>query len=241
MKRNAYPAVGVAQGDIAVPGVQSESRRPSLRPESARLMGEKSLQGWTVLLRLSDARERASIFDWVEELGGNPVFLPDAGALALFLSRNPDLKTMIVMDCAAGDYPHGLIGDGLALRALRPDVPTIVVSGELRGNDYSAERKAVCDASLRAPVTREAFELGISAAYLNNPDCQARGFRLGPQPDRRTAAGAGARLPRGQAPAGVAAAAGGAQVLGTSRNWVLPAALIAVFVLNFLVTVALLR
>ena len=43
----------------------------------------------------------------------------------------------------------------------------IVISSELRGNDLTAERSAICDATLKTPLTERSIQTGVSAAYAN--------------------------------------------------------------------------
>jgi hypothetical protein len=64
-----------------------------------------------------------------------------------------------------------------SLRALRnshPEIPVILVSSGFLTNDFSTERLAVCDVSLRGPVTFAALEFAMAQAETNNVCWQDR-------------------------------------------------------------------
>lgn len=68
-----------------------------------------------------------------------------------------------------------LVADGLlALRRKLPHLPVILISEEVQFHDFSAERAALCDVTLRAPLSAPALELGMAEAGANNLIWQAR-------------------------------------------------------------------
>lgn len=56
----------------------------------------------------------------------------------------------------------------LRLRRFAPDLPVIVVSSRVARSDFTAERKAICDVTLRSPVTAAALLRGLGAALENH-------------------------------------------------------------------------
>lgn len=56
----------------------------------------------------------------------------------------------------------------LVFRRHRPDVIVILVSAAVAFDDLGTERRMICDATLRAPVTLSRLKRGLSAAYENN-------------------------------------------------------------------------
>ena len=44
----------------------------------------------------------------------------------------------------------------------------ILISSEVTGHDLTAERSAICDATLKTPLTEHAIQAGVSAAYANS-------------------------------------------------------------------------
>lgn len=69
---------------------------------------------------------------------------------------------------------HGLrdaedvVDFGFRLRRLAPSLPLIFLSWDVRVNDFSCERRAMCDVTLRAPVSEPSLLLGVQAALANN-------------------------------------------------------------------------
>lgn len=55
----------------------------------------------------------------------------------------------------------------LRLRNCAPAVHLILISSEVRGHDLTAERAAICDATLKSPLTERAIDAGVSAASNN--------------------------------------------------------------------------
>jgi hypothetical protein len=62
----------------------------------------------------------------------------------------------------------------LDLRRSRPEIVILLTSSEFLRNDFSIERGAICDASLRAPYTVVALALGITAAFNNHSEMRQR-------------------------------------------------------------------
>lgn len=56
----------------------------------------------------------------------------------------------------------------LEFRHLRGDIVVILVSSAVVMDDLGAERRLVCDATLRAPVTLGRLQRGVTAAFENN-------------------------------------------------------------------------
>jgi hypothetical protein len=56
----------------------------------------------------------------------------------------------------------------LEFRQLRGDVVVVLVSSAVAMDDLGSERRLICDATLRAPVTLGRLQRGITAAFENN-------------------------------------------------------------------------
>lgn len=76
------------------------------------------------------------------------------------------------------DYFGGIWEVFDELRRIRntlSELPVILVSYDFAQDDFRCERLALCDASLRAPVSLASLEFGLTeAANVNNPAWQAR-------------------------------------------------------------------
>ncbi|MCF2872021.1 hypothetical protein L0664_13175 [Octadecabacter sp. G9-8] len=55
----------------------------------------------------------------------------------------------------------------LRLRNHAPNIPLILISSEVRGHDLTAERSAICDVTLKPPLTKAIIQNGLSTAYQN--------------------------------------------------------------------------
>lgn len=66
----------------------------------------------------------------------------------------------------------GDVGDTIdfcmRIRRAMPDMPIILVSSEIRGDDFTCERMGACDVTLKSGFSRAKLEQGISVAYQNN-------------------------------------------------------------------------
>lgn len=115
----------------------------------------------------ADAR-LAHISEWVGEIGGS---LAIAEASAIHLRSMPEILGRFDFCIVDAD----LLGDAedtidycFRLRAIAPEMPILLLSSEVRGHDLTAERMAICDATLRMPVARLPFFEGVDAAVRNS-------------------------------------------------------------------------
>ncbi|MCR9150173.1 MAG: hypothetical protein NXH83_08360 [Rhodobacteraceae bacterium] len=68
-----------------------------------------------------------------------------------------------------------LVLDGLLhLRRKLPHLPVILVSEEVGFHDFTTERLALCDVTIRGPISAPALELALAEAGANNLVWQAR-------------------------------------------------------------------
>jgi hypothetical protein len=126
-----------------------------------------TLEGWTVLLYDTSDTEAVMLRAWIANLGGAAIRVFDIGDATEFLSRKGPGKVALVFE-ARSDELEDRVDQCFGLRARFPDCPIILISETFGKNDFSTERMAVCDASLRSPVTQVAFKLAVPAALSNN-------------------------------------------------------------------------
>lgn len=75
------------------------------------------------------------------------------------------------------DHLGGIVraaGPLMALRKERPDLPVILMGGDVDRDDASTYRLPLGDATLRRPVSVQRFEVALSAAARNNVIWQER-------------------------------------------------------------------
>jgi hypothetical protein len=125
------------------------------------------LRGWTVLLYDSSDAETFILRDWIAGLGGTSIRIPQVADAGPFIARHPESRIALLLE-ARSEELDARIEDCIALRADYPDCPILLMSDSFKRNDFSTERIAVCDASLRSPVSFVAFNLGVPAALANH-------------------------------------------------------------------------
>jgi hypothetical protein len=97
------------------------------------------------------------------------------------LKDGRDIPSLLVVDidsAADEDSTFDLI---FTIRDKHPQMPIILISGDFARDDMSTERLAICDVSLRAPINRISFELGVEEAFANNSIWQHRLLELKPR------------------------------------------------------------
>jgi DNA-binding NarL/FixJ family response regulator len=152
------------------------SREPVSHPHGMELAAPDVLRGWIVLVHDSSDSEVVMLRAWIASLGGTAIRLPQVADAMPYLARNPDARIALVLEARADDL-EDRIDACLAIRARFPACPIILLSETFGKNDFSTERMAVCDASLRSPVTQVAFKLAVPAALSNNAFFRMRGVR----------------------------------------------------------------
>lgn len=61
-----------------------------------------------------------------------------------------------------------IIDLGFKLRQIVPDLPVVLMSSQFQSSDFSTERFAICDASLRLPTGSATLQAAIQAALTNH-------------------------------------------------------------------------
>ena len=127
-----------------------------------------------VLYAAADAGAASPIGDWLRAAGYRIVPVEGFGLAIGELMAHRAAFTMLIVDIDGFGGP-GLVADRLLdLRRKHPSLPVIVISGEVRFNDFTTERLTLCDVTLRAPVSAPALELALAEAAVNNLLWQAR-------------------------------------------------------------------
>jgi len=74
----------------------------------------------------------------------------------------------LVVNVDAFEDCDSAVNSLLVFRRHRPDTIVILVSAAVAIDDLGSERRMICDATLRAPLTLSRLKRGVSAAYENN-------------------------------------------------------------------------
>ena len=95
----------------------------------------------------------------------------------LLISPRINLKTIhpilreaniCFVDADCMDEVEDTVSFCLGIRNFEPNVKIVIVSSEVRGHDLTAERAAICDATLKSPLSAYAVSEGIRAANINS-------------------------------------------------------------------------
>jgi hypothetical protein len=112
--------------------------------------------------------EWSEVAEWTHSVGAVMMAVGERLIPTEWLRNYSAQFDVIVVDCEHLDDVDSAIEFGLWLRREVPQVPVVFASREFKRHDFSTNRSAICDASLRMPLSRSAFFLGISAAIENH-------------------------------------------------------------------------
>ena len=188
---NHTRATLVSDAGVHLPrGRAVEGRPTELAPQDA-------LVGWTVLLYDSSDSETVMLRSWVDSIGGTVIRLRKMSDAWPFIERNRGARIALLLEVHSEDL-EDRVDECLDLRARFPECPIILMSETFGMNDFSTDRMAICDASLRSPVSQVAFKLAIPAVFANHREFMARRAVRQPEPQAVV-------QPRAEAPAPVRA------------------------------------
>ncbi|WP_114965566.1 hypothetical protein [Alkalilacustris brevis] len=92
--------------------------------------------------------------------------LAEATAVRFGRSRRP--PRLLLVDVDVISPCHRVVEDLIAFRRAEPETPIIIGSREFRCNDFSMERAAIADASLRLPAAGTELGMALALAVENN-------------------------------------------------------------------------
>jgi len=106
--------------------------------------------------------------DWFRWMGGNLLLTDLESTSERWLRRSVHrVDYCLVDESSIGDVGE-VVEQCLFLRRAVPNMPLLLLSSSVKEDDFSTERMAICDATLRTPMTRAAFCHGLHAAKRNN-------------------------------------------------------------------------
>jgi len=129
-----------------------------------------------VLYAAADAGAASPVGAWLHAAGYRCVPVEGFGLAIGELMAHRAAFAMLIVDIDGFGGPASVVDRLGDLRRRHPSLPVIVISGEVRFNDFTAERLAICDVTLRAPVSAPALEVALAEAAVNNLLWQAPNF-----------------------------------------------------------------
>jgi hypothetical protein len=177
-------------------GTTPAAERPAGLPQVKRSLGRKPEQigGWTVydsyprmfasaftdtrpvMIAARDADPLMAQIGWLRAMGLQIFTSGRLEHATRELARNRTKWSVLIVDLDGfGLSEGGTAADSLHdLRARMPEIVVIGVSTTVANNDFSTDRLALCDVTLRGPVSLAALELGMNEAAMNNLVWQSR-------------------------------------------------------------------
>lgn len=155
-------------GMIAVPTAPMKIENRRTNP----MIGLENLESRPALL-LSGSDSLRQVGEWIIDAGFWAVHS------CLFHQELDDLEpgsrkwsiVLIAIDDFGGITK--VIEDLRHLRRILPDLPVILLSAEVHGDDFSNVRKHICDVTVRLPVSLTRLNLAICESVVNNTEWAA--------------------------------------------------------------------
>ncbi len=165
-------------GSIHDPEIHNGTRHEPVRGSFAQLDQKAPLDGFVVPRNAFQGQYFVCVGDlycpchdimaWAKPVGAAAVFGRSLmQALDMVQTDQQDIGALFVCVDDCDDLALSL--DTLVeFRRNFNSPPVLLMSHDFALNDFSTERLAVCDASLRLPLSRTSFGLGLSSALGNN-------------------------------------------------------------------------
>lgn len=166
--RKAFAAGSPARGAALRPG-------PDEGP--ARGIGLLGLEGYDPLpaLCLTASGRLEDVVSWLAADGVTCCLTGRGDALRRFrLSPAAGRWSMLLVDLDDLGGIAAVVDDLVAIRAAVPDLPVLLFTQETEADDLSRLRLALCDATLKLPVSQTRLDLALCEAQQNNAAWQAR-------------------------------------------------------------------
>lgn len=167
--------------DGGVGGIRVGSRAQAVQPvrldavrdRSATLFHADGFQGKTVLIVDPQRAQR----DVAACLAGNRLqtrSVVDVAVAAEIVAGGAREIGLIVVDIDSCGGISKVIPELIAFRRMSPGTPVILISAESEADDFSTIRLALCDVTLRGPVSVARLDQALADAQINNLIWQER-------------------------------------------------------------------
>jgi DNA-binding response OmpR family regulator len=108
------------------------------------------------------------LLDWLTEKGARITHFSLRRLPLDWFDTYADSHDVALVDADFLGDEGAMIDFGMRLRRFAPTMPVIMASRRVTTSDYSTERMAICDVTLRMPVTRGDLLEAMSAALENH-------------------------------------------------------------------------
>lgn len=136
-------------------------------------------KGLSVLLADSDAAS-VSYREWVAQMGGNLMVVSESEPPMQWVLKYADKLDFLLVDSDYIGDVEDTVDFCIQLRRAKPGLKIILISSEVRDDDFTTERMMACDATLKAPFSESRLRQAVAAAQRNNDQGHySLGSRLG--------------------------------------------------------------
>lgn len=106
--------------------------------------------------------------EWLAQLGGDLMVVSEPDLDTQWLRKYAELVDYLVVDSDFIGDVEDAVDFCMRVRRAAPQLPLLLISSEVRGDDLTAERMMACDVTLKFPLNEAQFGRGLSAAKQNN-------------------------------------------------------------------------
>lgn len=148
-------------------------RLDAVRDRSAVLFHADAFRGKTALV-VDPLRSQTLVADC---LAGNQIqtrTLVDLAVAERIVAAGAQEIGLVVVDIDSCGGISKVIRELIAFRRISPETPVILISAESETDDFSTIRLALCDVTLRGPVSVARLDQALADAQINNLIWQSR-------------------------------------------------------------------
>ncbi|GHG93839.1 response regulator [Pseudodonghicola xiamenensis] len=124
-------------------------------------------KGLSVYLGPSDSTS-VGYRDWVSQFGGNLMVVSEEEPPVEWLLKYADKLDFLLLDSDYVGDVEDVVDLCLYLRRAAPGLKIVLISSQVRNDDFTAERMMACDATLKAPFDRSRLQEAFEAAQENS-------------------------------------------------------------------------
>lgn len=143
------------------------------RPSSPETAGSAPLAlprgvGKTVIIAARYGDWSGDVAEWLKALGGHAMVVGERLLPLEWIDQYAGDFDLALIDADHIGDPGDVVDLGLRLRRYAPGLPLVFVSSRVSQDDLGTDRAAICDATLRKPLTRRAFLRALPVALDNH-------------------------------------------------------------------------
>lgn len=132
-----------------------------------------TLFGDTILI-VDPHHHQRDLRKWLTSNALRTGVMADLAQASHFIRSGTYQVGLVVVDLESCGGIANIVSELMAFRTAQYDIPLILISAESTVDDFSTERLAIADVTLRGPVSVSRLDLALAEAQINNQVWQAR-------------------------------------------------------------------